>query len=191
MTFTPPGRPDLKLEHWTKVLKDAVSGRLKVDEEEYPFKKFNKKVRLSCVSNAIMGTWEEGRDAYGCCRAFLAHFQYGKGTAALPHSGCGGLPAHVATSKCSWAIIVLYKNACTIHVAGGNCTPGEIGWQLHSAGHAAAMHWWYLLFPDTIGGLLQLNTYIEEVEDVMFPLVVSQQGKRLSGSLSNGAACCF
>lgn len=47
MTFNPPGRPDLKLEHWTKVLKDAVTGRLKVDEEEYPFKKFNKKVWLS------------------------------------------------------------------------------------------------------------------------------------------------
>ena len=54
MTFNPPGRPDLKLEHWTKVLKDAVSGRLKVDEEEYPFKKFNKKVWLSFLPKAVV-----------------------------------------------------------------------------------------------------------------------------------------
>ena len=54
MTFIRPGRPDLKLEHWTKVLTDAVTGRLKVDEEEYPFKKFNKKVWLRCISHAMM-----------------------------------------------------------------------------------------------------------------------------------------
>ena len=61
MTFNPPGRPDLKLEHWTKVLKDAVTGRLKVDEEEYPFKKFNKKVWLSFILDAVLHCVGMGR----------------------------------------------------------------------------------------------------------------------------------